>query len=520
MRTRSPKDLSRPGFGQEKRSDALQQSSSMSMSERDTPSRGGGARSLPTEAESGDWHPTGPDSPGPATQFAQSRDEYLGEVAREVGRQTGTNEHELFVSCNPAPALQQQFEHLQPEFIAVHDIGTASSRKLLASLASAIGRPTQRLVIRRQAYGTALATVHFVELPSTSGTRLRMYSTDCDTEPVWRQSIAHMLLAFSRLGVIMVGDLKATDIAASIIRLRDSMLRGPWENHQLLLLPLGSASSLVNHGMELARDLDVNVRTTPQVARPADAWGFISGAWNRLTEKDAGAKPSVPSVGRIPSLAGSPGTSSRDVTQELRAPTPAPAASAAPPPASAATSVSPAATIPTVRAPSPAAPSRPADIDLDHAPPAAPPDPHPSASPAASDAPAAATLSLRQPAMAEQIRRYVRQISEIGGVVTCTIFDAGNGSRIAHAGTGPGAAEMAAQGAHLLAAILTASRALELGRALPDAAITLESHHLLLRGVPRHPGLALHVVLDKAKANLTLARLQVLRLDTMFDEAP
>jgi hypothetical protein len=70
-----------------------------------------------------------------------------------------------------------------------------------------------------------------------------------------------------------------------------------------------------------------------------------------------------------------------------------------------------------------------------------------------------------------------------------------------------------------MSAILKVAQALDLGRALPEAAITLESHHLLLRAVPRHAGLALHVVLDKAKANLTLVRLQVLRLDGLFEEA-
>jgi len=53
---------------------------------------------------------------------------------------------------------------------------------------------------------------------------------------------------------------------------------------------------------------------------------------------------------------------------------------------------------------------------------------------------------------------------------------------------------------------------------LPDAAITLGAHHLLLRAVPKHPGFALHAVLDKTHANLTLARLQILRMDAIFDE--
>ena len=42
----------------------------------------------------------------------------------------------------------------------------------------------------------------------------------------------------------------------------------------------------------------------------------------------------------------------------------------------------------------------------------------------------------------------------------------------------------------------------------------------LLRAVPKHPGMALHAVLDKTHANLTLARLQVQRMDALFDEQP
>ena len=92
-----------------------------------------------------------------ATQLLDDENDYLATDKEEVGRQIGGNERELFVSCAPAEALQQQFEHLQPNFIAVHDIATSSSRKLLTGIAAASGRAVQKLVIRRQGYGTALA---------------------------------------------------------------------------------------------------------------------------------------------------------------------------------------------------------------------------------------------------------------------------------------------------------------------------------------------------------------------------
>ena len=46
----------------------------------------------------------------------------------------------------------------------------------------------------------------------------------------------------------------------------------------------------------------------------------------------------------------------------------------------------------------------------------------------------------------------------------------------------------------LLSAMGSSSRALGLGHTLPDAAITLGSHHLLLRSVDKHSGMALITV--------------------------
>ena len=458
----------------------------MSNSFRDHPLGHKGVVASASRAGAGENQEYEQDRSAPSTQIARDRDDYLGETATDIGRQTRANEYELFVSCNPAPAMQQQFEHLHPEFIAVHDVGTTSSRKLLSSLAVAGGRPMQKLVIRRQGYGTALATIHFVELPSAAGTRLRMYSTDCETEPAWRQSLAHMLLAFSRLGVVMVGDLKPADIGESLGRLRDSMLRGPWQNVQMLLLPLGSASGLVNHGMELARGTEVNVRTTPQVTRATDAWGFISGTWNRLTSGQAVGQGSNP---RPPDAHFQPMPVAPVKQMEAATPQRAPAAFA--PPAAAQDR----AFAPTQQAII-AAPSQQVERP-----------------------PAAASQALHgRPTTIDLLRRYVRQINELAGVIGCTVFDAATGQRVVYAGTGPSAANLAAQGAELMSAILKAGAALDLGRALPEAAITLDSHHLVLRPVPRHPGLALHAVLDMSKANLTLVRLQILRMDTLFEE--
>lgn len=394
-----------------------------------------------------------------ATQVMRDNDDELDPQRREIGRQVGPNERELFVSCAPAEALQQQIDHVDPEYIAVHDIGTTSSRRLLAGIAAASKRAVQKLNIRRQGYGTALATLEYVELPTSDGSRLLMYSTEVDADTVSRHDLARTLMANSRLAVIMVGELPGHALEAAFKPLHDDILGGHWTNRHLLVLPLTGASTVAHVAAELGRGTAVDVRATPQVTRPADAWGFINGTWARIRDM-------------LPSRGGAPAAGrSSNFPPISEAPSPPP-----PPP-----------TAPLAMRPMPAVP----------------------------------TSRQRQPAPAASatvLDRYVHQLGELTGMVSCCVFELSSGRALAHAGASPGADDLANHGTELLASIAGTCRAMGLGHAIPDAAITLGAHHLLLRAVPKHPGLALHAVLDKTHANLTLARLQVQRMDAIFDE--
>jgi hypothetical protein len=373
-----------------------------------------------------------------ATQFLKDERDYLDGEQPDIGKQVGADARELFVSCDPAQAMRQQFEHLHPEYIAVHDLGTTTSRKLLASIAAASKRHVQTLTIRRQGYGTTLATLEFIELPTSEGTLLRIYTTETDADTSARHGLATTLLAFSRLGVVLVGEMPHHALAAAFKPVHEDMIRGPWPNRHLLLLPLASANALVSQGVELSRGTHVNVRTTPTVARPADAWGFISSTWSRVREP---------------------------VQAQAKAPAPRP----------------------------PAAPL--------------PLRPMPEVRAAASQAVLSESV----------LERYVQHLSHLAGMVSCCIFDIASGRALNHAGANPGASDLAEHGTEMLSSMQASSRSLGLGHAIPEAAITLGAHHLVLRAVPRHPGLALHAVLDKTHANLTLARLQIQRMDSLFD---
>jgi len=386
-----------------------------------------------------------------ATQIQPREEDEADAEGRDIGRRINAGQRELFVSCDPAEAMQQQLDHLRPEFIALHDIGTVSSRKLLAGVAAASGRIVQKLVIRRQGYGTPLAALEFIDFPSGKQS-LRIYTTEVEADTVARQELARVLLSYSRLGVVMVGDMPPHLMNSSFQPLHEAMIKNDWQNRHMLLLPLAASSALSGHGTDLGRGTGVNVRTTPQVTRPADAWSFISGTWNRLREQihtETGEG--------LPILPG--------------------AAVAAQVPAAG----PPSGPMPLAMKPMPAVRS---------------------AEPQLTDSPLA---------------RYVNQLIELTGMVSVAIFDTATGRALLHAGARPGADELGQHGAALLAAMTQTSRTLGMGHSLPEAAITLGTHHLLLRALPHHPGLALHAVLDKTHANLTLARLQILRMDPVLE---
>ena len=484
------------------------------------------------------WHATRAQT-SLATQIQRDKNEYLSQEPAEIGRVIGPNERELFVSCDVAPALRQQFETAHADFIVVHDIGTTSSRKLLKGLAAASGRALQKLAIRRQGYGQALATLFFLELPASNGKLLRMYTTQAETDAATRKGVARMLLAFSRLGVVMVGNVSPQVLQPELDAMRADVAAGPWHNRHLLLLPLASASNLIAHGTDLAHRSGLSVRTTPVVSRPAEAWGYITDTWRRLNDIDPPAPSFASEAASVPELAverpsqplpwtgstfsatsssGYPSVTPSTHGHDQDLPTRPPATSRStrgslpdnPEPGLAA---APAAS--SFNSYAPSAPARAAEIR------AAAPTLRMALTEPQQQHDAAAPLNLSAAVVEHgMLQRYVRLLSALNGMRSCCVFNIASGARLAHSGNSHSSTELGRQGQKLLATMSAASQTLGSGEALPEAAITLGAHHLLLRAIPKHPEAALHAVFDKATTNLTLARLQVLRLDALFEDAP
>ena len=396
-----------------------------------------------------------PDLSAPATQIVADRDAYLGQGSHDVGRRIADDQVELFINGDVAAALQREFEVHASEFIALHDVGTSGSLRLLSSLAGAAGARVQRLSIRRQGHGLALAVLQFVEVPLADRSVVRVYSTDINADSQARQQIAKALLAWSRLGVLMIGELPPHAMTTALSPLHDSVMRGPWPNRDLLMVPLGSGAAMAAQASQLAGSSQVEVHVTPRANQPRQVWNFIAGAWNRLHGQPGGERSVQTDIDHAVPKPAVPFTEA--VTQPM---------------------------------------------GLDGLPVGA----------TAEAAPAAAPVPMPVPGTTRW-QDYVDRCALIKGVVSCCVFDLHSLKPLAHAGGAPTAERLAEQGSILLAEMVDVARALGLGATRPEAAITAGLHHLLLRPVPGHPGIAMHMVLSATQANLTLARMQLERVE-------
>lgn len=391
----------------------------------------------------------------PATQIVRDRDAYLGQ-SQDIGRRLTDDQVELFVSDDPAAALQRELERLNPQYIALHDVGTSSSLRLLQSMATTTGK-VMRLTVRRQGHGVPLATIQFIEIGGSDGTALRVYSTDIDADTHARQLIARVLVSHARLAVLVFGDLPTHALAASMQPLIQSVSHERWPGRQMLMIPLG-APAPINSFAAPFNAAGLHVQVAPRVARATDAWSFIGSTWNQLEGVAAAAAPA-----------------------------------ATHPPAAAAGAASSAA------------------LDRAHAPTeqmGLMPEPggaHAGRYGTHAEAPAHPT--------GINWFDYVQRCASVKGMISCCVFDRSNGQALAHAGGRPPAEIMQALGERLLATAGDVGAMMGTGAAVTEATVSYATHHLMLRALPRQPGVVLHAVLDAATGNLALARAQLQRLD-------
>lgn len=104
------------------------------------------------------------------------------------------------------------------------------------------------------------------------------------------------------------------------------------------------------------------------------------------------------------------------------------------------------------------------------------------------------------------IQDTLNDLLAVDGAICAAVVDAQSGMMLGQAGAGLDLEVAAAGNTEVVRAKLKAMKALGLNDVIEDILITLGKQYHIIRPLARSDGIFLYFVLDKAKANLALAR--------------
>ncbi len=499
----------------------------------------------------------------------------------DIGKRVGETRWEMSVVCEPADAMRLEFDQHHRPHATVHDMSGNTSRRLLSGLGAAMQSPTQTLTIRRQSFGNTLATLPFVELPTRDAATkakqaLRIYSTHVEeADARASRRLSEVLIARSLLSVVMIpADVSSTVFNASLMSLREAMGQPGFACRMVLMMPLGPIDGLEAKVNKLSAGHPVDIRVSPAVVRPLDAWNYLRSAWNLVTRVAAedgdsslmllpdptSSHERAPLPMRTASAARSSASAARDTVEALRrrllaeneaeqkinaqkAPRVAEAEAARAQHAARAAAAA-------------AVPSMPMMIDVPALTASAPPVSMVGMSPLARQhmamaSPTSAPLSTLGPAplplIAESLARrepdpevpinatrpadltplmpaeasaqavspalldFLAQCAEIKGLQACWIIDVALRQMIASHGV-TNAAAYAADGTRLINALRAAAMAFQMPGRVPETILSYERHHMVMMPLPGHERLAALAIFDKVGINAVVAQLKMQRI--------
>jgi hypothetical protein len=220
-----------------------------------------------------------------ATQFMPRGDEKSDlstPVDQTIGKAVGDHQWELFVSCAPADALAQQFDIRLPNFMALHALGKASSRTFLSYAAAHLEVPVQKLVIRRQGFGTTLASLWFAEVPGANGQPIRIYACEAEGEAASAFELTRLLLSRCKVSAVLLDGLSPGGWPAQLDALDAQVPQPLRAGSAMLLQPLSATPELESLRSGLSLRLGPSLRSLPVVSQPMQAWAALPAVWNQL----------------------------------------------------------------------------------------------------------------------------------------------------------------------------------------------------------------------------------------------
>lgn len=104
------------------------------------------------------------------------------------------------------------------------------------------------------------------------------------------------------------------------------------------------------------------------------------------------------------------------------------------------------------------------------------------------------------------VNEVLRDMLKTDGALCAALVDSNSGMMLGNAGTGLDLEAAAAGNTEVVRAKLKTMKMLGLNEPIEDILITLGSQYHIIRPVLAKPGLFIYLVLDKARANLAMAR--------------
>lgn len=480
---------------------------------------------LGTPSNKNDWEDTRAASDF-ETRFLE--EDELSSGLEEIGRLVGNNTRELFVDGDPSSSLLKHLQTHPTDFLTLHELFASASSKMLANLAQVTNRPVQKLVIRRQGFGTTLANIEFIEFSTQTGTSVRWYSTSIDADTATRTSLARILMAYSRLTALTVGELPSHSIASALAPIKEAAIKGPWICQQMFFMPQTASPALADLIKTFAQQTKIQTRLSTQIVRPTDLWSAVSDEWNRVQTSLGSTATLLPLeiskvLGTLSAVRSNPAPTATPGSQN-------PILDALPQRSARSSDFAPINTNPPSTGFSELLTLE-GLKEVGHEPAivSASTGSHPSGIPQAQsaqqDLPAAnaAATTPTKPTThndtASPLTKYVDRLMQSPGVETLCVINLANRSCVETRGSTPPSQVMVAETLSILNALGASGRAMELGSSVGEITINFKQSILLIRALPHFPKMIMSAVIAKPASNLTVVRLAMQNLDAAISDA-
>jgi predicted regulator of Ras-like GTPase activity (Roadblock/LC7/MglB family) len=411
----------------------------------------------------------------------------LESVATEVnarGQMVDRHSHDLVVSGSPAQAIREHFAQTRADLdtaaalITLLDPAGVWASGVIKALSDAGGRPVERLHLREQATLRTLATIERTTLVRRNEGTLRIYHADVRAPGSDNAEIPIALMERSHMTAVIVDPLQPHAIDALLQALHHAVSLPTWRCPNLLFMLPPNAVWIANKVKSMAWPGGLRVELLSESMTGASSvWNAMLGVWNQLKP------PAGSEAAGIATLLGTDGfpikvselADSGRLTTSWGATTGSGALFAA--------------TAPPV-------PARPSGTGSGTVP-----------------ATARSSRGTLDPARTSQALTGMRAIE---GLLGCAVVDTVTGLVLAHESHDGQRIDMelaAAACAQVMRSHRVAARRMGWSEPVDEVMASAGSHQQVMRSVTQHPDLFLLMLLDRQRANLALARFQLLEVE-------